>query len=446
MSLNRWVVAVLMVCSSCVSIKRDVKLVDYTEGTQHVDRVVGGSRQYHASAEITDDNLVVKLSKVEICEEADVPVVRRKRLTTKTEVPSLFGIQGEWLTAGGGVVLGGAMLARPETACSSTSQDGTTTTTDPQSCIALGWTLVGIGALVATIAIIDSIRVADEEQDLGTHEGEYTASRRDCHAGPVAGAAVELHLGERDASLSGTTTPLGEVAFSMVDVDEPALPSPSTPASIAIAGEAIPVPITEQQHRVLSSNLLGNPHSRIARSASQIAQKNCDNAVGDAERVQIKPDTADARVAELQDIWRRARADCAARWTAEHQAKYDIAGSAILENRIGAVLVALNAGDLDRVEDLLEHSPDVVARLREDPDVLQPLRRAVGEPTRALVLTKRNDAEIQHRLCRARQTFVKIRGSSDWDQLKVEVAKNISELGGGAQANIVRLMDAARCE
>jgi hypothetical protein len=435
-----------MVCGGCVSIKRDVKLVDYPEGARHVDRVVGGSRQYHASAEIADDNLIIKLSKLEICEEADVPIVRRKRLITKTEVPSLFGIQAEWLAAAGGVVFGGGMLARPETACSSTSQDGTATTTDPQSCVALGWALVGVGALVTTIAIVDSIRVADEEQDLGTHDGEYTASRRDCHAGPVARTAVELRLGERDARLSGTTTPLGEAAFSMVDVDERELPSPSTPASVVIAGEAVPVPITEQQHHILSSNLLGNPHSRIARSASEIAQKNCDKAVGDAGRVQIKPDTGDAIVADSQDVWRRARAGCAEHWTADHQAKSDIAGSAILDNRIGAVLVALNAGDLDRVEDLLEHSPDVVTRLRQDPDVLPPLRRAVGEPTRALMLTKRNDTEIQHRLCRARQTFVRIRGSSDWDQFKVEVARNVSELGGGTPSTIVRLMDATRCE
>jgi hypothetical protein len=41
---------------------------------------------------------------------------------------------------------------------------------------------------------------------------------------------------------------------------------------------------------------------------------------------------------------------------------------------------------------------------------------------------------------------VRIRGTDQWDRLKVEIAKNISELGSGTQSTLVRLMDAARCE
>ena len=197
------VAMVFALCGGCVPIRSNVRIVDYPEGTRHVDRVVEGSRIYRATAEIDDDNLVVKLTRIETCEEADIPLLRRKRITSKTEVPSLLGIRAEWTAGVGSLGLGGLTLLNPERACSQT-QDETSSTTDPQTCVALGWSLVGLGAVLTTIAIVDSVRAADEEQDLGTHEGEYIASTRACHAGPAIDTAVELRLGGAAASRPDT--------------------------------------------------------------------------------------------------------------------------------------------------------------------------------------------------------------------------------------------------
>lgn len=257
-------------CGGCTSIRSDVRIVDYPEGMRHVDRVVKGSRVYRAAAEIDDDNLIVKLTRVETCEEADVPLLRRKRVTSKTEVPSLLGIRAEWAAGVGGLGLGGLTLLNPDRTCSQTAQDGTSSTTDPQACIALGWSLVGLGTVLTTIAIVDSIRLTDEEQDLGIREGEYVASTRACHAGPVIDTAVELQLGGTAASRRGQTSRLGEVAFSMFDVDGGALPSPGHPASIAIGGEVVPVEVTDQQHQALVRNLRDNPTFEARRARPRV--------------------------------------------------------------------------------------------------------------------------------------------------------------------------------
>jgi len=433
-------------CGGCVSIHRDVKIVDYPEGTRHLDRVVEGSRAYRAAAEIDDENLVVKLTQVETCEEADVPILRRKRVTSKAEVPSLVGIHGEWLGAAGGLAMGGLMAMNPERACSQTTQDGSSSTTDPQTCVALGWSLVGLGAVLTTIAIVDSIRVSDEEQDLGTHEGEYAASSRECHAGPVVDTAVELRLGAPAASRRGQTSRFGEVVFSMIDVDGDALPSSTHPASIAIGGKVVPVEVTDQQHRALARNLLANPHSRHAARTIELARSSCDAQVDGAVQLQVKLDSGDAEIAAARNAWRRARLACAAHWTSEQQRRLDAVQKAITNNRIGAALLAVGSGEFDRLDDVLADEPAAAERFREDPDLLQPLRKMVGEPARALVSRGRGRADAQRRLCRARSVFVRLRGQLAWDQLKVEVARNISELGGGVPSNIVRSMDAAHCD
>jgi hypothetical protein len=446
MSPGSWSALLFALCGGCAPIRRDVKIVDYPEGTRHVDRVVEGSHRYHAAADITDDNLVITLTQVEICEDADVPILRRKRMTSKTEIPSLLGIQGEWLSGAGGLILGGLMAVNPERACSQTSQDGSSDMTDPQTCVVLGWSLVGLGAVLTTIAIVDSIRVSDEEQDLGTHEGEYTASRRDCHAGPVSDTAVELRLGT-EAIHRGKTSQSGEVAFSMFDVEGGALPSPEHPASIAIGGDVAPVAVTEQQYQVLVRNLRDNPHSRLAARDLELARSACDAQVDGAARLQVKPDSADTELAAAQGAWQHAKLACGAQWSPDHQQRLDAVQKAIADNRIAAALLALKSGQLDRLVEVLGDDPVAARRFRDDPDLVQPLRSMVGEPTRRALLARGGDrAEAQRQLCRARSVFVRIWGQQAWDQLKVGVASNVSELGGGAPANIVRIMDAVRCD
>jgi hypothetical protein len=437
---------VFALCGGCVSIRSNVRIIDYPEGTRHVDRVVEGSRVYHAAAEIDDDNLVVRLTRVETCEEADVPLLRRKRVTSKTEVPSLLGIHAEWAAGVSGLGLGGLTLLNPERACSQSAQDGTSSMTDPQTCVALGWSLVALGAVLTTIAIVDSIRVTDEEQDLGTHEGEYVASTRACHAGPVVDTAVELRLGGAATSRRGQTSRLGEVAFSMFDVEGDALPSRGRPVNIAIGSEVVPVELTDQQYQVLVRNLRNNPHSRLAARDIELARSACDAQVDDASHLQVKPDSGDTEIAAARDAWQHAKLACGAQWSTGHQQRLDAVQKVITDNRIGAALLALRNGELDRLDAVLSDDPAAAEQFRDDPDLLQPLRKMVGEPARALVSTGRGHPEVERRLCRARSLFVRLRGEQAWDQLKIEVARNISELGAGPPSNIVRIMDAVRCD
>lgn len=446
MRIDHWLVVLSVFHAGCVSITSNTRLVEYPEGARHITRVVAGSRTYEAAADVEVVNLVVTLSAKETCEEADVPVVHRTRVTTKTQAPSHFGITEEFLAGFGGLALGGLALINPERACTTTGQTGAASTTDPQSCTALSWALAGVGALITTVAIIDTIRATDSEQDLGTHDGEYEASTHECHVRLVPNTTVELRLGEDALSLPGKTSQDGKVTFSMIDTWEGVLPSAKVPAKLWFGDKAVVVALTDKQGRELSARLRDNPRSRIAHDVAEAAQRSCDQAINNAQQVPITPDSDDVAISASLEAWQRAKTTCATRWTADHQRTAAAAEQAITENRIGAVAIALKARDLDRVDEVLATSKEAAASLRDDPKILQLLGMTVGEPTRALVSREGAIADSQHRLCRARQIFVRIRGADRWDLFKAGVARNVSDLTGRLPSMIVRLMDAARCE
>lgn len=444
--MNTPILLVVAMAVGCAPIKSEVSVVEYPEGTRHMKRAVKGSRTYDAEVQVDGTNLVITLASKEMCEEADVPIVRRKRVTTKTEIPGKFGIAGEYLAGGAGIVLGGLIVANPERACTSTDGSGNTTMNDPQDCVTLGWGIVAAGAIVVGIAAIDSIRVADEEVDLGTREGAYEAEARECHAGPVGDKNVELQLGKGELALQGKTSEGGEVTFALLDAWDDILPTPGTPGKLIVGDETVQLSITDKQSKDLATALYDNLHSRVARDASEETQKRCDAAVAAAQQQPVRADSADVAVADARESWQRAKAKCGLLWNADDQSRRDAAEKAIGENRVGAVVLALNAGNLDRVDELLNADKGLAALLHDDPGVIQLLRKIVGEPTRAMTAGGKDVADSQRRLCRARRLFVTIRGAEKWNQFKLEVAQNVSELGGGVPSNIVRLMDAAPCD
>jgi hypothetical protein len=432
----------LAMCAGCATLKTETRIVEYPGGTRHVKRVVPGSQTYEAALQVRDVDLFLTLSTRTLCEEAEVPLVRRKRITTRTSTNS--SILGEYWLGASGVALGGIVITNPQRVCSSAGTAGSET--DPEDCTALGWTLVAAGAAVIGVAVIDSLRAIDREEDLGTHEGEHQPARRPCHAGPLAGRAVELRSGDGSFRARSMTSAAGEVSFSMLDAGEDALPSPYQPGEVRIGDTAVPLAITASQHRELTTHLYEDPRSRLARASAERVRQRCDDAVDEADRLQVRADSDDDAVDDALDAWRRAKARCDAQWSPAHQAKRDAAHRAITDNRVSAILVALTTDAFDRAEAVLAKHADAATRLRDDAGALQPLRKLVGELARALASRRGPLDEAQRRLCRARRIFTSVRGKDQWDRFKLDVAKNISELEGGVPSNLVRLMDAARCE
>jgi hypothetical protein len=438
--------ALFAIHAGCVSFTSDTRIVEYPAGTRHIDRVVEGSRAYTAAAEIDGTDLVVTVTKQDRCELAEVPLVRRVRTTTKTEVPSAIGLRGEVLAAATGLVLGGVMIVEPDRTCASTSDDGTRSTVDPATCTAAGWGLVLLGAAIATVAIFDAAGGRDEHEELGIHEGAYERSERACHAGPAADAVVALRLGDHLLELPGQTSEAGVATFSLVDAWSEVLPFPDKPAMLVIGGAVSPVSITIDQHHMLFSNLRASPATRLARDLAAAGQARCDQLVNDADQLEIRPDFGEAAMRDARAAWQHARGACAALWTPHHNARHAAAEQAITDSQIDAVVIALTAGDLDRVDQMLDAHPEMIPQLRDDPDTLSLLRKIVGEPTRALAISTAGRSEAGQRLCHARRVFVAIRGRDLWNELKQEVAQNVSELRNAPRSTIVRLMDAARCD
>ena len=440
----RVLVGMLALLAGCVAYTRDTRIVEFPAGTRHIDRIVDGSRSYHASAEIEGTDLVVTLAKVERCEVADVPLVRRVRITTKTEVPSPIGLSGELIAGIVGTVVGVAAIADPTQACTSNRSDGTASTVDPATCTTAGWGLVGVGASLLVLGVVDTVRGSDEQEPLDVVEGPYERSEQVCHDGPAAHTTVELQLGEHRLDLTGKTAADGVVRFSLLDAPSDLLPSPDAPAQLAVGRAVLALDVRHDQRGALFTHLLASPGSRVVADLADDAQGRCDRDVARARQPVIAWD--DANIREARARWQRAQATCLARWTADHQRDRDASEHAILDNRVDTVVAALTANDLDRVDDVLAVHPETIAGLRDRSDVVMLLRRLVGEPTRAVAAAATASADARERLCRARHIFVAIRGEPAWRELQQQIAQNVSELDGTPRATIVRKMDAARCD
>jgi hypothetical protein len=122
----------LALCVGCATLKTETRIVEYPEGTRHVKRVVPGSRTYEAALQVRGVDLLLTLSTQTICEEAEVPLVRRKRITTRTSTNS--AILGEYWLGATGVALGGIIITYPQRVCTSPGTAGGET--DPEDCAA----------------------------------------------------------------------------------------------------------------------------------------------------------------------------------------------------------------------------------------------------------------------------------------------------------------------
>lgn len=433
--------AALLWSAGCAPIKTDIKFVDVPIETKHVSRAIEGSRTFAANARIDGAHLVIALTSEETCEVAEVPIIRRRRVVTRTEAQSGF-ILGEYTIGIGGLVLGGLALNDPDRACSAAGQGGEPTT-DREDCVTLGWGLVALGAAVIGLAALDTLRTTDFEQDLGAQEGPHETTRKTCHAGPVAGREVELRIG--DAAHRGTTSAAGEVSFSMTDAREEDLPSPAAPALLQLDGESVTVAVKLRQHSDLATHLLDVPTSRVARDRAEVELRSCDQAVAAAVGHAIRPDTDEAAITEAELQWVRAKQQCGAQWTPAHTAKRDVVQDAILTNRSAALAAALTTKDLDQIEAITSAHPELARRLRGEAATHDLLRLLVATHTRDAFEKRNPERENGHRLCRARRIFVGLQGQDSWDQAKHAIAQNVSEMTGGNPTHIARLMDAARC-
>ncbi len=429
----------ILALAGCAQIASNVRIVEIPEGSQHVSRTVKDSRDYAAQLQIRGTTIAFAITTHERCEEADVPIVRKIRITDRHEVQKSVGITSELLIGAAGVVLGGLLVANPERGCRS---DGTSEMTDPQTCVALGWAVVAAGGVGVGIGLVDTIRLADSKVDLGTQEGPYEAKTTTCHEGPLARMDVVLQLGGGAFVARKQTSANGEVEFDLLDAPEHAIPTKAQPGELRVATDVLPLAITEDQASLLSGALYDAPGSRVARDAADGRKLRCDGRLDRAEKLLVRADTNDADVETAREAWRDAKSKCADDWTVDHQRRRDVGEVAIVENRVAAVLLALTTSNLERVDELVEEQ--LLPHLRGDAGVRLQLERLVIEPTQALVKGKAEDA-IQHRLCRARQTFLKIRGAKHWADLKAKLAQSMFELRGLAKQSTERLMDAAPC-
>lgn len=444
MTVARALAGLVVVLGGCMSYTRDIRVVEYPAGTRHVDRAVAGSRSYHASAAIEGAELMVTLSQAERCEVADVPLVRRVRVTAKTQVPSPIGLRGEFLAGALAAVLGGAMIADPGRACASNDSDGAASGVDPATCSASGWGIVLVGAAITSLAIVDAARGSDEQEPLDVVEGAYERSEQACHNGPADGVAVELRLGDHLVDLPGKTSPQGVVSFSMIETPSNLLPSPEAPAQLAVGGEVIMLDVSYAQRGTLFRNLLASRSSRVVADLADSAQARCDRDVDRARHGAIALD--DTTIHEALERWQEAQTTCAARWTPDHQRERETSERAILDNRIDTVIAALTANQLDLVDHVLAEYPRVASALLGRPEVIALLRKLVGEPARAIAARGAAAPDARDRLCRAHRIVVAIGTEITWTKIESQIAQNISELAGTPPATIVRKLETARCE
>lgn len=324
--LNRWLaswapLAFLVAVGACAHIEESTT-VDKTTRVERTRRVLDPGTFYAAegAAEPGGYGLVVAVTKGQKCEFVETPFVHQVEKVTRKAVG--FG-PISWLVTGG--LVGGGLAgygAYEYTRAASIPPPGPyTSTTDPNDVRLRGALLMGSGALVfvvaSVLAVVTGVQSLDSTTDLGEAPGPPSIAQRPCDPTPLSDADVALRLPGLGSPMSGRTSAVGRVVFSLVDVPSEALsPSGDRVASLTIRDQVVPVTVAEDEWRQLREALAVDPASRLARDTAEHERKKRVEAerVAAAKAAQERAEQdakADQEEAARQAYLRKMR-DCAA--------------------------------------------------------------------------------------------------------------------------------------
>ncbi len=346
---------VALAASGCARISTKVEYSDTLVSRATKVTTVEESLRYLTSApSVVGTNVVVEVKSEETCRTKITPWYRRTTQVTRELRPDATGKAfGPATTGVTGLLLAGmgaySVANAQSLADMSRQSDGTTSTPDDYR--NLGAVLIGTGAIVGTVALIDAFRLRDEVRDGGEHAGNPEVSEDSCHRKALSNAKVVARVDRVTGFETESATNANGVArFSMLELPSNALGGHSLVLSLAIGDAIVPVRFGSAEIEALRNSLDTAPDSRISRDREAKKTATCQYLVDTVGAEHVTSDTGDRQVARLQRDWDHAKATCGDKWLPEH------------EQRLASFKVEVEASAKDRATLACK---DAVATARE---------------------------------------------------------------------------------
>lgn len=189
----RWLAACLIVFScGCASISESTRNVDHPVRS-YEKRTEAKEWLYFANGRASPDDgektitLAFDVERYRSCTTEQHTIVRRQKVTTRTfnrdiYVYSAIGLLG----VAGGVALVASADSAPDEATTGSDE----LTKDERR--KYGWTLIGVGAVVAAVPVLNEFRAGESVADAGEIDEAKPRIVQKCHAARAAGVEVAL--------------------------------------------------------------------------------------------------------------------------------------------------------------------------------------------------------------------------------------------------------------
>ncbi len=317
------VMAAATLLTGCVSVASTTTYSETLISRRRSVHTVPSSLRYLATAKPAELAVIARIRSVETCRTQVTPVFRKVAHIKREAAPGPEGALGPG-TSGAAGLLGLGMgvysyaaadtLAIPDPAADPTEKP--LTADDYRLSGAL---LAGTGVALLGIALIDAVRLTDDDRVIGNIDGDPDVSEEPCHLGPVSGTEIVASAARGAWAARATTDDDGRVRLDLRDLTEDALTSDGLELTLSIDEARVVTTVPADATAALLAQLAAEPTTRVARDREARARAGCAEQVARATGGTIDVDTSSATVAGIESAWRQARTRCDDRWTPEHE-------------------------------------------------------------------------------------------------------------------------------
>ncbi len=409
--------AVVFVCVGCASIHSIESTTNLPLESSIEHRVVDDSMEFSVATEVEGHRISLAIEQQVTCATLTTPRTHRRRYVDRRVDPTLS--RATWTVAaisiGGGVY---GSLNADTLAAQSTGPDSPTAGQYQQYA---GGLLI-IGAVAATIGVIDGLRATDSRYDDGVIKGEATREQAACRRRASDNRSVVLRLANGH-QLPGRSDERGRVTFDLSDVPEAGLPGEVT--HLALGPAQVIIDLSSAQRTTIRSSLLADPTSRLAMDLLQQRRDACASVVASA-RASVGAASDDVSSGVLAG-WQSAKVACGPVWTSSYEAELESVGVRVVETECRTGLRAVdeafvNGGDVEEVSTVLTilhdrcTAPEQVARLSKLDaklaSAVKRIERAAAAEARRVV--REEAAALQRTLQRSRSQRSPAAPSPTW--------------------------------
>jgi hypothetical protein len=299
--------------SACAEIVSSTKYTQTKLSSRSSVDVVPGSLAYDAAVQLEGPMLGMTLQRGESCRTIVTSTYRKEGFTERrAEKYAPIGTLLIGLALGGGGVY---WYANAEKMAKDDDRDVADVRLE-------GAAFLTAGALFLGMSFVDRIRLRDKAWVIGKVEEKSPPLVESCHNQVVAGARVTATAGTTAWRATATTDARGKARLDLRELTEEAFAGDSLQLKGAVEGEAFDLSLSPDDTRQLTTTLLADAGSRLAKDREARLRAQCAQAISAAAKGKIENDTVDAEVEAFDEAWDDARERCGSQWTAEHEQSY----------------------------------------------------------------------------------------------------------------------------